>query len=266
MFLAEGSYDPGVLPAISDATFTVFSNSTGSRSQFSTSLIVPEPITPSLLTPEYLQSLVPPPPPPQPETPAPPHQPPPANPQPDPPPSVEPPEQPLSDPAPPVVVQEPQTEPDPQWPVIQVPTIWLPPTGGEYIDIENTGYGAGWIINFYSSDPDGQWHLPGETLRERQVAMIAKLRELAVQTNAAVDPLAVATFIADPSAYFLQSDAAAEDSSLSVVTNFASFSGTSASATIKTSDSIPTPEPSALALLIVAQGFCLVATRPRRAL
>jgi hypothetical protein len=63
LFLGEGTYDSGALPSISKANFTVFNNPTTFRSSLSPTAIVPEPITPTLLTPEYLAHLNTPPPP-----------------------------------------------------------------------------------------------------------------------------------------------------------------------------------------------------------
>lgn len=59
LFLAEGTYDAGVLPTISEAAFTVFTSPTTFRSSFSTTTIVPEPITSTLLTREYVDQLTP---------------------------------------------------------------------------------------------------------------------------------------------------------------------------------------------------------------
>src|SRR6185369_9099425 len=57
LFLAEGTYDHGALPTISQATFTVFNNPTTFASSLVSSTVIPEPITPTLLTPEYLTHL-----------------------------------------------------------------------------------------------------------------------------------------------------------------------------------------------------------------
>src|SRR5262249_50401141 len=86
LFLGEGTYDQGTLPSISQAAFTVFSNSTTFTSKLSPSAIVPAPTPPPLLPPKYGAPTRPPAPPP-PIVPPPP-------PPPDPPPVVAPPSNP----------------------------------------------------------------------------------------------------------------------------------------------------------------------------
>ena len=66
LFLAEGKYEPGVLPSIAQASFTVYNNQATFGSKLSYAAIVPEPITPALLTPEYVAQISTPPPPPPP--------------------------------------------------------------------------------------------------------------------------------------------------------------------------------------------------------
>jgi hypothetical protein len=63
LLLAEGTYDTPAPPTISQATFTVYKDPTTFASILAPSTIVPEPITPTLLTPEYFEHLTPPPPP-----------------------------------------------------------------------------------------------------------------------------------------------------------------------------------------------------------
>ena len=115
LLIADGTYDAGVLPSISKAAFTVYDDTTNFRSRLATSHIIPDPITPSLLTPEYLDVLTTPPPPPPPVVvvvpPAPPvvYDPPP--------PPVAPPVDPVVEPQPPVVEY-----PEPLFYVIDDPT------------------------------------------------------------------------------------------------------------------------------------------------
>jgi hypothetical protein len=62
LFLGEGTYDQGTLPSISQASFTVYNNRATLNSKMSSTAIVPEPMTPGLLTPEYLARISAPPP------------------------------------------------------------------------------------------------------------------------------------------------------------------------------------------------------------
>jgi hypothetical protein len=273
LFLGEGTYDIGTLPSISKASFSVYDNPETFNSRFAPTLIVPDSITATLLTGDYLASLAPqpnpgtvsappvaPPPPPveQPEPPAPPPQQPPTTPPPvvDPPPAkpfVPPPAGPWNPPDPP------QTDPVP------------PPSDPNSLPVT---YYVWHGHEFPTSTIIINWEERLGSLRERQAAMIAKLRELAVPTdadptNVIVNPLFTTFFPPDdPSAYLIQNYGIAYDGAFATSAGFTdlAFSGTSASATITFSDSTATPEPSALALLIVAQGFCLVASRPRRTL
>jgi hypothetical protein len=63
LLLAEGTYDTPAPPTISQATFTVYKDPTTFASILSPSTIIPEPITPTLLTSEYFEHLTPPAPP-----------------------------------------------------------------------------------------------------------------------------------------------------------------------------------------------------------
>ena len=62
LFLAEGTYDQAIRPGIAEAAFTVYGNTTTFTSKMASTTIVPDSITSTLLTTEYLARLTPPPP------------------------------------------------------------------------------------------------------------------------------------------------------------------------------------------------------------
>jgi hypothetical protein len=116
LFLGEGTYQPGILPSISNAYFTVYSDPITFSSNFTTTAIIPEPITPTLLTPEYLEHLTAPPTVPVPPAPVV---------EPEPQPIVVPTSPPANPPNPPVETTDPPPEDQPPEPPIFVPPIYV---------------------------------------------------------------------------------------------------------------------------------------------